>query len=105
MLGESASLPVSGPGTFCCILVTLFWGVTDSPAWTRAWVGNTKSKSPRLASSPKHREAAMALDHTSEPVTDDSVISVFSAAMSLPESERAEFVDRVCIGNSELLSK
>jgi eukaryotic-like serine/threonine-protein kinase len=47
----------------------------------------------------------MALDHTNEPVTDDSVITVFVAAMSLPESERAEFVDRVCAGNSQLLSK
>ena len=46
----------------------------------------------------------MALDET-HPVTDDVVTAVFSAAMSLPESDRSEFIDKACAGNSELLSQ
>jgi serine/threonine protein kinase/tetratricopeptide (TPR) repeat protein len=45
----------------------------------------------------------MALDNTDEPVTDDAVIVVSNAAMHLPESDRAGFVDKACAGNSKLL--
>src|ERR1700722_11558672 len=47
----------------------------------------------------------MALDETNHAVPDDVAVTVFTAAMSLSESERAEFLDRVCAGNSELLSE
>src|SRR5262249_46311004 len=47
----------------------------------------------------------MALDDADEPVTDDAVIVVSSAAMSLPESDRADFVDKACAGNPKLLSE
>jgi eukaryotic-like serine/threonine-protein kinase len=46
----------------------------------------------------------MALDET-EPLTDDVVANVFIAAMSIPEWQRAEFVDSACAGDPELLSK
>lgn len=47
----------------------------------------------------------MALDETNEPVADDAVMPVFSAAMSLPERERAEFVEKACAGDSVLLAE
>ena len=47
----------------------------------------------------------MALDETDQQVTDDVVTTVSIAAMSLPECDRAEFIENACAGNSELLSK
>jgi len=47
----------------------------------------------------------MALDDPTGPVTDDAVITLFTAAMSLPDSERVDFIDNACSGNSDLLSE